>query len=188
MINPVANDGKTRWRRYVKNPSLGWTNPATGKSCHLRPNAIIRRKPKKKSGIENPSEQKIITSLSIILFAFQAARTPNGTAVLIANSSVKKAMETVGSNLSQINLVTLKCDVIEVPRSPREMSRRNNTSCIGSDLSKPRECLISTISCSVASHPAIIRAGSPGVILRRRKVKNTTTNITGIVMRRRLMI
>ncbi|MNT29486.1 hypothetical protein D3C72_1652270 [compost metagenome] len=59
-----------------------------------------------KTGTENPSTAKPITSRSTQLFAFQAATTPSGTAISTVMTRVSTASMKVGSMRWAISLVT----------------------------------------------------------------------------------
>jgi len=70
---------------------------------------------------------------------------------------------------------------IEMPRSPWSSRQHHTTNCSSIGRSRPSLARIASMSCVVASSPAMIAAGSPGAMRSRKKTKTATTAITGMV-------
>ena len=137
------------------------------------------------TGTENPSTENDITVRSSHVPAFAAARTPSGTAIRIATTSVLSVSETVGSTRCAISCVTGRLVKIDVPRSPCNKAHSQPPKRTRKGSSSPSRSWMRRMSSSVAISPAITAAGSPGVRYRSEKTTNATTAITATVAKRR---
>ena len=85
-------------------------------------NTHIRFAPSQKEGMASPKTATTITTRSIQVLAFHAARMPRGMAIIIATSCENSAMKSVGSRRWAISVVTLNLLKMDSPKSPRRMS------------------------------------------------------------------
>ena len=87
-------------------------------------NTHIRFAPSQNDGIASPSTAITITTRSIHVFAFHAAKMPRGMAIIIETNCENTAMNSVGSSRCEMSVVTLNLLNIDSPRSPRRRSAK----------------------------------------------------------------
>src|SRR6218665_4015284 len=110
-----------------------------------------------------------------------AAITPSGSATMMVSAMVHRASARVGPMRMPIICRTGVPDSRDTPRSPRINCPIQDANWAGMDLSSPRVWRTFSSCAPVASSPAKMAAGSPGVS---RSMANTTTatmSITGSV-------
>ena len=123
-MNPMAIDGSVIDRSHGITPSDMDTYPSAGNHPRLTAKTHIKFAPSQNDGIASPATANTISALSTQVFAFQAAKIPAGTAIIIATSCEKMAMDIVGSSRCPISVVTGNFVKTDSPKSPRRISQK----------------------------------------------------------------
>jgi hypothetical protein len=104
---------------------------------------------------------------------------------MTAKPIVSAVSESVAGSRWPISVITGVSEKIEMPKLPCRRCQNQRTNCTLSGSASPSCRRIAMISAGVALFPAMIAAGSPGAMCRRRKTKTPTRTITRAVESRR---
>src|SRR5262245_37841440 len=129
-----------------------------------------------------------MTNRSTHVPTFQAASTPNETAMITASKSVVVASDTVGSMRWTMSLLTGSCEKMEVPKLPLSTPPNQRANCTAKGSSRPSCLRTASICTCVALSPTMIAAGSPGERCSSRKMNTATIAMTSTVESKRRMI